>query len=189
MPPPMRPARLTAALLILAAAASLAGCGNKPRIRTEAENEGVYLNVGPLTYQVQISRQLNPNDVEDRTYLQNVPPALKRLAPGQTWFGIFVRVANETKQAHPAASRFVIVDTQRRRYLPVAQLPGNPFVYHAGPLPAGQTIPGPNSVAGEGVIQGSLVLFKLTYGTLDNRPLLLRITDPQDNEGVVKLDV
>jgi hypothetical protein len=178
-----------ALLLLVLAAVALSACGNKPETRTEGETEGTYLNVGPLTYQVQISRQLNPSDLEDRTYLQGIPPLQRRLGPHQTWFGVFVQVFNETDNAHPTASNFAIEDTQDEVFTPVPQSPANAFTYHSRLLPGGDIIPHSNSVAGEGVIQGSLILFKLNLTTLDNRPLEFVVTDPLDNSGRVKLDV
>jgi hypothetical protein len=188
MPHPML-RKLALALLALGAVLALAACGNKPKISTVGDTEGTYLNVGPLTYQVQISRQLNPGDVEDQTYLQGVRPFQAKLAKGQTWFGVFVRVANETKQAHPAANDFVITDTQDDTYFPVPQASQNHFTYQGGLVPPMGLIPPTNSVASEGVIQGSLVLFKLPLSALDNRPLELVVTDQIQNKGRVALDV
>jgi hypothetical protein len=187
MPPLVR--RLSVALLVLAAAAGLAACGNKPQIRTTGETEGTYLNLGPLVYQVQLSRQLNPKDIEDQTYLQGVAPAQAALTNQQTWFGVFIRVANETDKSQLAAANFSITDTQDDVYTPVPQAAANPFTYQPKMLPGGQILPDPNSVAGEGVIQGSLVLFKLPLTALDNRPLELAVRDSLGNTGRVKLDV
>jgi hypothetical protein len=187
MPPLVR--RLSVALLVLAAAAGLAACGNKPATRTTGETEGTYLNVGPLVYQVQLSRQLNPKDIEDQTYLQGIAPAQAGLNNQQTWFGVFMRVANETDETHLAAANFAIVDTQDDVYRPIQQARANPFTYQPRTLPGGQILPDPDSVAGEGVIQGSLVLFKLPLSALDNRPLELVVTDSLDHSARVKLDV
>jgi hypothetical protein len=181
--------KTTAAALILVGALALSACGNKPETRTEGETEGTYLNVGPLTYQVQISRQLNPSDLEDATYLQGIPPALRRLRPHQTWFGVFIQVVNEGSRAQLPASNFEIEDTEDKVYRPIPQSPQNPFTYHAQLLPPKDVIPHINSVAGEGVIQGSLVLFKLDLTTLDNRPLEFVVADPIGGRGRVKLDV
>ena len=181
--------RLAVAVLALAAVLALSACGNKPKITTEGETEGSYLNVGPMVYQVQISRQLNPSDTEDMSYLEGIPPALSRLPTGQTWFGIFILARNETDNDQFAASNFVIEDTQDHVYHPIPQSPRNPFTYHAGVVPAGKSIPKIDSVAQQGVIGGSLVLFKLPLTTLDNRPLELVVTDQLNHTGRVKLDV
>jgi hypothetical protein len=181
--------RLVAAALALAAAFAIAACGNKPQIVTEGETEGSYLNVGPMVYQVQISRQLNPRDTEDQTYLQGIVPSEAKLDTGETWFGIFVLVLNESDQDQFAASNFTIEDTQDHIYRPIPQSPRNPFTYHARIVPAGERIPKVDSVASEGVIGGSLLLFKMPLTTLDNRPLEFVVTDQLHHSGRVKLDV
>jgi len=56
-------------------------------------------------------------------------------------------------------------------------------------VPPNGLIPTVNSVASEGVIQGSLVLFKLPLSALDNRPLEFVVTDQLQNKGRVSLDV
>ena len=65
-----RPAALLRRLPIVAGALTLAlglgACGNKTSHPTVADNEGVYVDAGPVSYQVQVSRQLNPSSSEDR---------------------------------------------------------------------------------------------------------------------------
>ena len=58
-----------------------------------------YLNVGPLIYQVQLSRELNPYNIEDSAYLQGLTPAQRQLEPGQEWFAVFMQVYNNTSRA------------------------------------------------------------------------------------------
>jgi hypothetical protein len=174
--------------LCLTLAAVAAGCGNKRATVTEAETEGPYLTVGPLKYQVQISRLLNPRDIEDSAYLQGVAPGQSRLAPGETWFAVFIRVVNETRRGEPAAGDFEIEDTQGHTFLPVQLVDRNPFAYRAARVPPGGTLPTPGSPAYEGPIGGSLVLFKLTFDSLGNRPLELRIRSERQ-QCIVHLDV
>src|SRR4051794_18402570 len=97
--PSVRLPILVAAVL---AAALLAGCGNKEDVTTKADNEGIFIDVGPLSYQVQISRQLNPRDPEDRTYLQGIPADQVALKPDETWFAVFMRVENNSDKAAQA---------------------------------------------------------------------------------------
>ena len=56
-------------LLLTLVAALFAGCGNKGEEHIEAETEGIYLVAGGLTYQVQMSRFLNPGSIDDAQYL------------------------------------------------------------------------------------------------------------------------
>ena len=43
-----------------------------------------YLDVGDLKYQVQVSRQLNPSDTEDKAYLAGLTAQQAKLAPTQS---------------------------------------------------------------------------------------------------------
>ena len=61
-----RLARLVLLSLAALAALAAAGCGNKDDDRTVAETEGIYVAVDELTYQVQISRILNPRTPRTR---------------------------------------------------------------------------------------------------------------------------
>jgi hypothetical protein len=180
-------------LLLLALAASalaLAGCGNKMEVRTLGETEGIYIDVGELKYQVQMSRIINPNDEEDRYYLEGLPAGTPDPKPDEAWFGVWMRVQNTTdKKTLTAADDFEIVDTQEHSFTPIAVK--NPFSYEAQDLTPQTVVPSPNSAAGEGVIQGSLILFKVTTEALANRPLEFKIQSPAlpDDVGIVDLDV
>ena len=131
--------RTPLALLALAALALLAGCGNQKSVVTAADTEGPYLDVGPLQYQVQISRQLNPHDNEDRSYLVGVPNP-DGLKPNETWFAVFIRVKNPTGRFVYPARQFEITDTQGNTYTPLPTPPTNQYVYRGGVVPAGGTI-------------------------------------------------
>jgi hypothetical protein len=178
------------ALAALLVATSLAACG-KENPRTHAKTEGPYLDVGPLQYQVQISRQLNPADTEDKAYFVGVANPEGQLKPDETWFGVWVRAWNRTDRAHPAAERFAIEDTTGKRYEPVQIGADNVFAYHPVQIPRNGTLPATDSVAEQGVIGGSLVLFKVTNESLANRPLILHIEspDPSARGAEVDLDV
>lgn len=187
---PLPRARLIAALLLVALAAGLTACGNKKDIVTEAKTEGIYLDVGKLTYQVQISRELNPAQPEDRSYLVGIPTALRGLSPTQAYFAIFMRVWNEGKSSQPAASDFDIVDTLGKRYTPIPLDKINPFAYRAVTLKPKGEIPVVDSVAAQGSTQGSVLVFKLDIASYQNRPLKFHIKSPDGGaEGSVDLDL
>lgn len=155
--------------------AALAGCGRE-KTTTFADNEGIYLDVGPLTYQIQISRQLNPRDSEDRAYFVGVDPAQAKTAADEVWFGVFMRVQNTSKHTQPATDDFEITDTLENVYTPVPIAKTNPFAYHGREVDPGQLLPSTGSMAGTGPVgQGALLLFKLKLSSYANRPLELRI--------------
>lgn len=185
-------ARTRSLLALLAALLLLAGCGNKTDTLTRATTEGPYLDVGPLQYQVQISRQLNPRDPEDREYLEGVPAADAKLAQDQTWFAVFMRVQNESGHAQRAAEDFKIEDTQGTEFTPVALPASNPFAYRPELIPDKGTLPDVRSAAANGAVQqGSMLLFKMNLKAIANRPLVLTIKSPEapQKQGEVDLDV
>jgi len=189
---PRRMARrmlLTAACLALVAA--LAGCGNRTdEPRTFAETEGLYLELGDLDYQIQISRQLNPNLEADQDYLVGLPEGVSEPASDEAWFAVFVRVQNQTEETIEPADEFEIVDTEENVYRPVPLDPEtNVFAYDANPLEPGELIPAEGSTASNSPIAGSLLLFKLPYAAFQARPLEFRIQPPAGEEGTVDLDV
>ncbi len=105
-----RLARLALLCLASVAALAAAGCGNKEEIVTVAETEGIYVTVDDLKYQIQISRILNPSSPEDSAYLRGVPEDEAEPANDEVWFGIFLRVENETGEPLTPAEHFEIVD-------------------------------------------------------------------------------
>jgi hypothetical protein len=177
-------------LLVAIAALAVTACGNKKARTLHAATEGIYLDIGPLKYQVQISRLLNPADPEDRGYLVDLP-AGEALGPQDQWFAVFMRVQNETSKPQPAAGDYVITDTQGNRFQPIQMGPKNVFVYRAGNVAPKDTLPLPDSAAGQNTVQGAMLLFKIPVKDFENRPLVLSISTPTapGQVGTVDLDV
>jgi hypothetical protein len=178
--------KLPLVLGALLAALLLAACGDShTRVTTgtyagEGGKNAPYLNVGPLVYEVQLSRQLNPYNTEDAAYLEGLTAAERKLEPGQEWFGVFMQVYNNTNQEYPDASDYTITDTQENVYKPLTLGASNEFAYRPGPVPAKNQIPLPNTTADSFGTQGALLLFKIQIVSLDNRPFILKIVDPEN---------
>jgi hypothetical protein len=176
---------LPAVLVVLVGGLSACSDDSHTRVTTgtyagESGQNAPYLNVGPLIYEVQLSRELNPNDTEDASYLTGLTPAQRRLGPGEEWFGVFLQVYNESSAPHPAATSLTINDTQNNVYTPIVPAITNEFVYRGGLLRAKARIPELNTVAANGPTQGALLLYKIKVVSLDNRPLELKIVDSLD---------
>jgi hypothetical protein len=186
--PLRRLAATTATALVVAT--SLAACGNSEE-PTTGKTEGVYVNTGDLKYQVQISRQLNAADFEDRDYLLGLPASDRALRPGEQWFAVFVRVFNHTDRPHPSASQFVIRDTTGKEFQPIAvDTRVNRTAYRPLVVGSGDQIPVPGSLARENLTQGGLILFKVPTASYANRPLELNIVPPEGGrQATVDLDV
>ncbi|HEY2181821.1 MAG TPA: hypothetical protein VGH09_09145 [Solirubrobacteraceae bacterium] len=174
---------LAAAVLV---ALTLAACGDShTRVTTgtyagESGKNAPYLNVGPLVYQVQVSRELNPYDPGDGPYLSGLTAEQKKLEPGQEWFGVFVQVYNNHTERLPAATQFTVTDTQGNTYTPIMASAVNPFSYRGGTVPGNGRVPQPDTIAAQGPTQGALLLFKIRTVSLDNRPLTFHVVDPND---------
>jgi hypothetical protein len=187
--------RLSAALLLGAAALALSACGNKenPSDIHFGPTEGVYVTAGNLKYQIQISRQLNEYSDEDHQYLMGVPSSQRTLRNDQTWFGVFIRVENPTDHDLRASESYAIVDTLGRKYTPIAiNQSANPIAYYPALIPPHQILPNSNVLAAQTSINGELLLFKVIVRGLDNRPLSLHIAPGRHQPkpgAVVDLDI
>jgi hypothetical protein len=176
---------LTVALALLAVL-TLAACGDShTKVTTgtyagESGKNAPYLNVGPLEYQVQLSRQLNPANKEDQGYLQGLTPEQQKLEPGQEWFAVFMQVYNTGEHPAQAATAITISDTQGNVYTPIVPDATNAYAYRAGIVKPKSQIPEPGTTAAEGPTQGALILYKIQVVSLDNRPLEVKIVNPAD---------
>ena len=182
--------RLVLALALLATLVAT-GCGQSEG-ETHATTEGVYLEIGGLSYQIEMSRYMNSNDVEDREYLKGLPGGTAQPRGNETWFGVWVRVENFSGDTRPAADTWEIRDTLDKIYRPIPiDTNVNVFAFKTGiDVPPGVTLPLPSSAAGQGPIQGSLLLFKISTDSLQNRPLELRFSNgSQGQTGSYDLDV
>jgi hypothetical protein len=145
----------------------------------ESGKNAPYLDVGPLRYQVQLSRQLNPANSEDSSYLKGLTPAQQALATGQEWFAVFLQVYNRGDRPAQAAPTVAIDDTQGHVYKPLMATERNEFAYRGGNIRGKGQIPEPDTVPYFGPTQGELLLFKIQNESLNNRPLEVKIANPQ----------
>jgi hypothetical protein len=88
-----------------------AGVGGTSLVSEEAV-EGEPLELGELSYNVQITRFLNPDDPEDEEYLVGLPPA----EPGTSYLGVFMVIENESEEPLASASDFTVVDTLHEEF-------------------------------------------------------------------------
>lgn len=191
--PRLRP--LTA-LLALALAVPFAACGDGNDPVNFGKTEAVYVTTGGLRYQVQVSRKLNPYDVEDKDYLVGVPKAAEQVAnPTTAWFGVFIRVENRTglKDVPPqtinSATSFWLEDNEGNKAYPTALPADNVYGYKSTAIPAKGQLPAASSTAASAPIGGALVLFKVDQGILERRPTQLHVQSADGKTAVVDLDI
>ena len=180
--------RLRAIACVGLIALGLGACGELHH-PTQVDGEGEYVDAGPITYQVQISRQLNQFSTEDSEYLNGA--AVTTIKPGYLWFGIFLWAKNQTKFNATTTDQFDIMDTQGTKYYPVPINPHvNPNAWIPQTLQPGQIQPNPDALPAYGPTQGQLVLFKLPVSVYSNRPLTLQIyAKGQNGPSTVSLDL
>ena len=184
----VRPLRI----LLATALVALAGCGGGTGVVTTAETEGLYLDINGLKYQIEMSRYMNEADDEDAEYLVGLPESTEPPAEDETWFGVWVRVENTSEdETRPAADVWEIHDTQENIYRPIPiDTDVNPFAFEPVDVPPKTVIPLADTAAGQGPVQGSLLLFKLKVDSLQNRPLELKFSNGGgSDEGTYDLDV
>lgn len=181
-----RPLHLPLLLAVGALALGVSGCGiaNRPArptdvSATELSNGGEpYFWTGAVTYQVQISRQLNPFDAYDVQYLAGVHGA-QNLGPQQFWFGVFLWAKNQSGHNATTADRFEIVDSAGNVYPATPLNPSvNPYAWTSRTLSPNGIEPVSDSAAGTSSTGGGLILFKLNQSVYSNRPLTLKMWAP-----------
>ena len=181
-----RPLRLPLLLAAAALAVGVSGCGFEHRearaanVSQEELSNGAepYFWTGPVTYQVQVSRQLNPFDTYDVQYLSGVQGA-QSLPSQQFWFGVFLWAKNQSGHTAQTADKFEIVDSAGNVYTPTQLNPGvNPYAWTQQTLSPNAIEPIADSAAADSSPGGGLVLFKLDDSVYSNRPLTLKVFAP-----------
>ncbi len=178
--------RLGVALALAAALVAgmlLSGCETDPENDLSAE-EGQSLKLGELLYNVQISRFLNPSDPEDEAYLAGQPPPPN----DKLYLGVFMLIENEADTAQDVPSEFKVVDTEGTEFDPVPST--SLFALElGGQVAANDQLPGLESTAANGPIQGAMVLFLIDEAATEDLPLVLDIPSSTGSTGEVELDI
>lgn len=179
--------RFSAALLALALALSLAlaACGEDEPKTSGAEGE--FIEVGDTTYQVQLTRLLNPQQRPDDSYLraQATPTA------DETYLGVFLRIENDGDTPYKPPRDIKVVDTVGNEYLPLDTTQSGFGLDLGQEIPPGGVAPPPNSPAQFGPTSGALLLYRVTQETAtDNLPLEMQVpVEGEEEPSTITLDV
>jgi hypothetical protein len=169
------------ALALLALSLGVSACGYESDSKHVVEGESMEL--GELKYNVTFSRYLNPNDTEDAAYLvgQAEPPK------GETYFGVFFEVQNESDEPQTLPSTLTITDAEEQEYevLPSESIFALPF---DSEVEGEEQVPVLDSPPQQGPIEGSVAIFLLPEEASENRPLTLHI-EGAGEQGEVTLDL
>lgn len=168
---PRRPRSAAIACAVAAlAAVSMTGCH---KIEKKIGREGQGIRVGGVTYNVYITRQLNPRDAEDSAYVQGENADV----PGYYFYGVFLTACNENDNGPKLTptTNFAIRDTQGDRFVPLSLPKTNIFAYRPKPLAKRSCVPQVGSIAATAPSSGALLIFKVPVVAVENRPLRLQI--------------
>src|SRR5256885_4218550 len=109
-----RLAAVLATVVAIAAGMVLSGCDTAPE-NADQVSEGQGIKIDDLLFNVQITRELNPFDTEDKAYLVGQ----KALGPDQYYLGVFMRVQNEGDTSVPVPTALSVVDTVGDTFKPL----------------------------------------------------------------------
>lgn len=171
---PLLPLLALLALLVLAVGVS--ACGYESD--SKEVDEGQSLELGELKYNVTFSRYLNPNDNEDEAYLVGQKEAPK----GETYFGVFFEVQNESDEPQVLPSTLTITDADDKEY-EVLESESEFALPFNGEVEAQEQIPRLDTPAQLGPIEGSVAIFLLPEEASEDRPLTLHIPGDEGEEG------
>src|SRR3989442_823390 len=105
---------IAAAVVAIAAGVVLSGCDTSPE-NADQVSEGQGIKIDDLLFNVQITRELNPFDTEDKAYLVGK----KRLGPDEYYLGVFMRVQNEGDTSVQVPTDLSVVDTVGDTFRPL----------------------------------------------------------------------
>jgi hypothetical protein len=176
--------RLTLVACVLAlAAVGLTACGDDEPGVDEPAREGLALDLGGVDYNVFITRQLNPRVAPDGAYVTEEAP------PGETLYGVFIQVCNNSEEPRETVSEFVVKDNQENEFEPEELPEDNQFAYSPRTLNPEECIPEAGSVAQLGPTAGSMLLFRLPLENTENRPLELELEGEGGETLTFELDI
>jgi hypothetical protein len=174
---------LALAAVALATVSLLAACGEEQELDVV---EGEPVELGELSFNVQLTRFLNPDDPEDEAYLRGQPLR----SADQQYLAVFMTVDNEGDQPAELPSTMTIRDTRDNTYQPLDT--ASVYALELGTtLPAGDELPRPDTPAATGPIRGAMVLFRVDRAVTENRPIELEIPSASTGgeQAQVELDI
>jgi hypothetical protein len=164
--PPVRNALAALAALAVASFVSV-GCGAGHDLDVK---EGEPVELGDLSYNVQLTRFLNPKDAEDRAYLVGQPAP----AADQKYLAVFIQVRNDGDSPATIAQEFRTEDTQHIAYRAIPSK--SPYALDLGSsIGAHSQVPRPDTTAAGGPTEGAMILFLIKDVSTENRPLEMLI--------------
>jgi len=176
--------RAPTCFLTLVACLLIAGCGGgeEPTDNAVEATERNTVELGDLTYRVNLFRQLNPRIAPDDA-IYDGPPA----GDGQGFYAAFLRVCNETDSSVAPTGAVSLEDAFGDGFRRVDLGEDNEFAYSSRPLQPGECLPEENTAASR-TVEGATVLFEVPLDQIDDRPFVLELGEG-DERRRIQLDL
>jgi hypothetical protein len=127
-----------------------------------------------VAYSVQISRELDPLEGDDRAMIAGLPHLASLERENTTLVGVFLEAANQSAGVRRAVAAPELVSAEGQHYRPLRAPAGNLYAYRGGALRPRQEIPAPTSPSAQTYADGSLVVYRVpTDVFITDRPFTL----------------
>jgi hypothetical protein len=137
------------------------------------------VRVGGVEYESMQGRLLDLADPVDRAIAAGLPAAQRRVKTGETLFGAFIAVTNDSAAPLATAGRIELRDQSGHVYRPLALPVSNPYAYSQRRLRPGTRIPALGSAADDNLAAtGRVLLFRIPTQAYQGQTLELVIHDP-----------
>jgi hypothetical protein len=176
--------RLALAACLLGVSVGVAACGEDEPGVDEPAREGLALTLDGVDYNVFITRQLNPEIAPDDTYYTG-----PEVEPGETIYGVFIQVCNDSEEAKEPTDSFKVVDNQGNEFEPEQVDAADVVAYEPRRLEPEECIPEAGSLAQLGPEAAAMLLFRFPLEITENRPLELEIEGEGDEKLTFELDL
>ena len=146
------------------------------------------VRIGGVEYEAMQGRPLHADNPVDRAIVAGLSARDRHLAPGETLFGAFFAVTNDSSGPAPTARRIELRDENGHVYRPLTLPATNPYAYSQRVLRPGVRIPALGSPADDNLAAtGRLLVFRIPAQAYGNDALELVIHDPAQATGTASL--
>jgi hypothetical protein len=144
--------------------------------------------IGGVEYEAMQGRPIHPGNPVDRAIVAGLSARDRRVAPGETLFGAFIAITNDSSTPLRTADRIELRDEDGHVYRPLALPVTNPYAYSQRLLRPGARIPALGSPADDGLAAtGRVLVFRVPTQAYENEALELVIHDPAQPSSTASL--
>ena len=137
------------------------------------------VRIGGVEYEAMLGRPLDPAHSVDREIAAGLSARDRRMAAGETLFGAFIGITNDSSIALRTADQIELRDQYGHVYRPLALPLTNPYAYSQRLLRPGVRIPALGSTADDNLAAtGRALIFRIPKQTYESEALELVIHDP-----------